>query len=229
MVVALAPEVDAPPGTRVVRTRANGSAIAAIRLGMAQLTNTVARRPARAARRGAASLVALLSLVDAAKRDEQAIVAFSSASLDESAVLLPRDAWLELVTVGESGLDAVAADVASCGSPRSPASAYGMLVAPLVDAPADSRRRRMASDRDRANERDANRRSPETGRERETRHILRRDRARADEDLRRRSPQGDANVADGGVSEELEQDSDSPATSARGASARQRKGCSKLR
>jgi hypothetical protein len=31
------------------------------------------------------------------------------------------------------------------------------------------------------------------------------------EDLRRRSPQGDANVADGGVSEELEQDSDSPA------------------
>jgi hypothetical protein len=31
------------------------------------------------------------------------------------------------------------------------------------------------------------------------------------EDLRRRSPQGDANVADGGVSEELEYDSDSPA------------------
>ena len=31
------------------------------------------------------------------------------------------------------------------------------------------------------------------------------------EDLRRRSPQADANVADGGVSEELEQDSDSPA------------------
>jgi hypothetical protein len=31
------------------------------------------------------------------------------------------------------------------------------------------------------------------------------------EDLRRRNPRGDANVADGGVSEELEQDSDSPA------------------
>jgi hypothetical protein len=31
------------------------------------------------------------------------------------------------------------------------------------------------------------------------------------DDLRRRSPQADANVADGGVSEELEQDSDSPA------------------
>ena len=31
------------------------------------------------------------------------------------------------------------------------------------------------------------------------------------EDVRRRNPQGDANVADGGVSEELERDSDSPA------------------
>jgi hypothetical protein len=31
------------------------------------------------------------------------------------------------------------------------------------------------------------------------------------EDLRRRDPRGDADVADGGVSEELERDSDSPA------------------
>jgi hypothetical protein len=52
---------------------------------------------------------ALLALVDAAKRDDQAVVAFANASLDESALLLPRDAWLELVTVGESGMNAVAA------------------------------------------------------------------------------------------------------------------------
>ena len=110
VVVALAPDVDAPAGGRVVRTRANGSAIAAIRLGMAQLTNTVATAvllvPFRAQR---TSLVALLALVDAAKRDDQAIVALANASLDESALLLPRDAWLELVTVGESGMDAIAA------------------------------------------------------------------------------------------------------------------------
>ncbi len=31
------------------------------------------------------------------------------------------------------------------------------------------------------------------------------------EDLRRRNPRGDADVANGGVSEDLEQDSDSPA------------------
>lgn len=110
VVVALAPDVAAPPGTRVVRTRAQVSAIAAMRLGMAQLTNTVARAvllvPLNADR---ASLVALLALVDAAKRDEQAVVAFENAGLNESAMLVPRDAWLELVTVGESGMDAVAA------------------------------------------------------------------------------------------------------------------------
>jgi hypothetical protein len=110
VVVALAPDVAAPAGPRVVRTRAHGSAIAAVRLGMAQLTNTVARAvllvPLRAER---TSLVELLALVDAAKRDEQAMIALSNTGLDESAVLLPRDAWLELVTVGESGMDAVAA------------------------------------------------------------------------------------------------------------------------
>ena len=110
VVVALAPDVEAPAGARVVRARPQGPAIAAIRLGMAQLTNTVAPAvllvPIGAE---PASLVALLALVDAAKRDQQAVVAFANASLDESALLLPRDAWLELVTVGESGMNAVAA------------------------------------------------------------------------------------------------------------------------
>ena len=110
VVVALSPDAAAPPGARVVRTRTHGSAIAAMRLGMAQLTNTVARAvllvPLHAE---PASLVTLLALVDAAKRDEQAMIAFSNADLDESAVLLPRDGWLELVTVGEGGMNAVAA------------------------------------------------------------------------------------------------------------------------
>lgn len=110
VVVALPPDVEAPSDVRVVRTRAQGSAIASIRLGMAQLTNTVARAvllvPLGA---DSASLVALLSLVDAAKRDERAIVTDSAGRLDGSALLVPRDAWLELVTIGEGGMDAVAA------------------------------------------------------------------------------------------------------------------------
>lgn len=110
IVVAVVPSVDAPADVRVVRTRAGGAPIAAIRLGMAQLANTVTEAvllvPLGAE---PVSLVALLALVDAAKRDVRAIVAFDDANLDASPVLVPRDAWLELVTVGESGMNPVAA------------------------------------------------------------------------------------------------------------------------
>jgi hypothetical protein len=110
VVAALAPDVDAPAGVRVVRTRFQSSTIAAIRLGMAQLTNTVAQAALLVPLDAKwTSLASLLALVDAAKRDAQAVVAFSDAGLDESALLVPRDAWLELVTVGESGMNAVAA------------------------------------------------------------------------------------------------------------------------
>jgi len=107
--------VAAPPGVeigsaRVVRTRQEGTPIAAIRLGMAQLTNSVARAvlllPHEAE---GATLVALLALLDAGKRSEAAIVAFDGVALDRSPLLVPRDAWLELVTLGEGGMDAVAA------------------------------------------------------------------------------------------------------------------------
>ena len=107
--------VAAPPGVelgtvRVVRTRPEGTSIAAIRLGMAQLTNSVARAvlllPQEAE---GVSIVAMLALLDAAKRSEGTIVAFEGASLDRSPLLVPRDAWLELVTLGEGGMDAVAA------------------------------------------------------------------------------------------------------------------------
>ena len=110
VVVAVTPGVDTPADVRVVRTRPQGPPIAAIRLGMAQLANTVAQAmllvPLGAER---ASLVALLALVDGAKRDLQAIIALDDAGLDTSPVLVPRDAWLELVTLGESGMNAVAA------------------------------------------------------------------------------------------------------------------------
>jgi len=107
--------VAAPPGVelgsaRVARTRPEGTPIAAIRLGMAQLTNSVARAvlllPHEA---DGATLVALLALLDGGKRSEGAMVALEGAALDRSPLLVPRDAWLELVTLGEGGMDAVAA------------------------------------------------------------------------------------------------------------------------
>ena len=69
----------------------------------------------------------------------------------------------------------------------------------------------MANERDRKDDSDANRRTPDTGRERDTAGTSYGANEREQtEDLRRRSPQADADVADGGVSEELEYDSDSP-------------------
>jgi hypothetical protein len=110
VIVAAPFEFVLPSGARLVRTRTGGAAIAAIRVGMAQLTNTVARA-AIVAHHGARdrSLTALLALVDAAKRAEDAVIAFEAASLDDGVLVVPRDAWLELVTIGEGGMNAVAA------------------------------------------------------------------------------------------------------------------------
>ena len=109
VVVALPPVVEAPPAVRVVRTRPSGAQSMAVRLGMAQLTNTIARTvllyPLRGAHPPFDTLVALL---EAARRVEDAIVAFVDVSLDDAPVMVPRDAWLELVTLGDGRLDALA-------------------------------------------------------------------------------------------------------------------------
>ena len=70
----------------------------------------------------------------------------------------------------------------------------------------------MANERDRSGANDVGRQTPVRGRDGEISGTSYGATEREQtEDLRRRSPQGDANVADGGVSEELERDSDSPA------------------
>jgi hypothetical protein len=110
IVVAVPPGIEVPASARVVRTRASGPRIGAIRLGMAQFTNSPARVVLLLPEvDDAPLLVELLALIDASKRAPDAMIAFAGASLDESPVLVPRDAWLELVTVAENGLDAVAA------------------------------------------------------------------------------------------------------------------------
>lgn len=70
----------------------------------------------------------------------------------------------------------------------------------------------MTKNQDRANDGDANAEAPGDGRSRDMSGASygATEREQTD-DLRRRNPRGDANVADGGVSEVLEQDSDSPA------------------
>lgn len=110
VVLAVPPDVEAPADTRVVRVKRGGSPVTALRLGMAQLTNTTAQAVLIVPLRGATRpLVSLLALLDAARRSDDALIAFEGAMLDDSPVLVPRDAWLELVTIGEGGIDAVAA------------------------------------------------------------------------------------------------------------------------
>ena len=110
VVVALPPDVETSAGTRAVRVKRGAPFITALRLGMAQLTNTTARAVLLVPLRGAhRPLVSLLALLDDAKRGGDALIAFEGAALDDSPVLVPRDAWLELVTLGEGGIDAVAA------------------------------------------------------------------------------------------------------------------------
>jgi len=70
----------------------------------------------------------------------------------------------------------------------------------------------MANERDRANDSNARERAPGTGPEHDISDTsygaTEREQTR---DVRRRDPRGDANVADGGVSDVLEHESDSPA------------------
>src|SRR6476469_8323106 len=68
VVVAAPPGIELPPPARVVRTRASGSRIGAVRLGMAQLANSPARVVLLLPQSdGAPSLVELLSLIDVSK------------------------------------------------------------------------------------------------------------------------------------------------------------------
>jgi hypothetical protein len=70
----------------------------------------------------------------------------------------------------------------------------------------------MTPNRDRSNKEDTDAQTPGGGRSRDMSGTSYGATEREQtEDLRRRNPRDDANVADGGVSEELEQDSDSPA------------------
>lgn len=110
VVVVLSREAPAPADVRVARVSDGAPAIGALRAGMALLTNT----PARLAlvwplRDEADSEASIAMLVDAARREGAMVTARAGADLDRAPVIVARDAWLELVTLGEQGLGAVAA------------------------------------------------------------------------------------------------------------------------
>jgi hypothetical protein len=109
-VVAVPRGWRAPPQSRVAHVGPGASAINAIRTGMAQLSNSPARYallwPLAAAYRGDARLRAL---VDETLRERPALAALEGDDLESSPLMIVRDAWLDLMTLGEQGMSAVAA------------------------------------------------------------------------------------------------------------------------
>jgi hypothetical protein len=99
----------APPRSRVVHVTPGGSHIGAIRAGMAQLSNTPARYvllwPLGA---GAVDVASVRALVAAGVRDRPALAALEGDDVERGPVMIARDAWLELMTLGEQGIGAVA-------------------------------------------------------------------------------------------------------------------------
>lgn len=107
VVVPLPPGRERPPGAQVVTTGAGVTTIGALRRAMAALANTPAmglllweaERPgsARAAR----------TVLEAARRTGAPIVIAEDRGRALTPTWYARDTWLELMTVGEQGLDAV--------------------------------------------------------------------------------------------------------------------------
>lgn len=100
----------APPRSRVAHVMPGVSPIGAIRAGMAQLSNTPARYallwPLEA---GAMDVARLRALVAGVGQEHVALAALAGDDVEHAPVMIARDAWLDLMTLGEQGIGAVAA------------------------------------------------------------------------------------------------------------------------
>ena len=108
IVVAVPKGWRAPAHARVVHAVPGAPAISAVRLAMAQLSNTSARYVLLWPLGSAADVESLHVLVAAAQRDRPRLAALDGGDLDHDPVILARESWLELMTLGEQGMQAVA-------------------------------------------------------------------------------------------------------------------------
>lgn len=110
IVVAVPRGWRAPPQARVVHVAPGSAPIAAVRAGMAQLSNTPARYallwPLDA---GTVSAGRLGALVDDVQRERPSLAALDGDDIELAPVMIARDAWLDVMTLGEQGIEAVAA------------------------------------------------------------------------------------------------------------------------
>ena len=110
-VIVLRDGASAPHDARVVRVKSGAAWISAVRTGMAVLANTPARLALvwTPAFDDADTLAPLRELVEAAERTRATITAVSADTLTSGPVIVARDAWLELLTLGEQGMHAIVA------------------------------------------------------------------------------------------------------------------------
>jgi CTP:molybdopterin cytidylyltransferase MocA len=110
VVVVVPRGMAAPEGARVAQVAAGAAVISGLRAGMALLANSTAR------------FVLLwpfddewsdtdgvMPLVEGARREGAPVTAMEGADLDHEPIVVARDSWLELMTIGEQGMDALAA------------------------------------------------------------------------------------------------------------------------
>jgi hypothetical protein len=108
IVVAVPRGWRAPAHARVVHVAPGASPISAVRAGMAQLSNTPAPYAMLWPLAAEADAQRLRALVDDVRRARPALAAFDGADLERGPVMIARDAWLELMTLGEQSIAAVA-------------------------------------------------------------------------------------------------------------------------
>lgn len=99
----------APPHSRVVHVAPGAPAISAIRAGMAQLSNTSVRHamlwPLDAA---GADVARLSALVRGIQFEGAALAVLEGDDVEHAPLMIARDAWLDLMTLGEQGMTALA-------------------------------------------------------------------------------------------------------------------------
>jgi molybdopterin-guanine dinucleotide biosynthesis protein A len=108
VVVAVPRGWRAPVRTRVAHVPPGAPPISAVRAGMAQLSNTGVRFALLWPLDGPAlDHARLLALLEDVKRERATLTMLDGDELDRAPVMVARDAWLELMTVGEQGIGAV--------------------------------------------------------------------------------------------------------------------------
>lgn len=108
VVVAVPRGWRAPAHGRVVHAAPGATPMSVVRLAMAQLSNTPARYallwPLAAP---ACDVERLRALVEYVERERPALAAMEGDDVERAPVMIARDAWLELMTLGEQDLAAL--------------------------------------------------------------------------------------------------------------------------